>query len=210
MSYTQNFHDSVRSVIAPRLQNIGFRQRDSLVFTRSMGSFIQVIEFASSTPTDERFTVRLGIFIPFAPDADGCDLDIVGPARVNRCQLRVSLGKILYGKDYIWKTSLVWDETYKQMRDALRGILIHGLSWLSQSSEQAALTRHFARAAAWFPEGYKLPSVPPMVLLGLLYETAADHPQARRWYRRSLQPDLPLTIGLRMWVWNRLHNLPAE
>lgn len=210
MSYTENFYDSVRAVIAPRLYNIGFRQRDSLTFTRPIGRFVQVIEFASSSAADERFTVKLGIFVPFAPDVEGDDLDPVEITSVGRCQVRASLGKILYGKDYIWKTSLAWDETYRQMRDALRGILIHGLGWLAQSSEPAALVRYFARAAARYPEGHKSSSVPPMVMLGLLYEVSSEPGQARRWYKRALQPGSNIGLGLRQWIYNRLHNLPAD
>ncbi|MBM3463710.1 MAG: DUF4304 domain-containing protein [Armatimonadetes bacterium] len=210
MSYTENFYDSVRAVIAPRLYNIGFRQRDQLVFTRPIGRFVQVIEFASSTPSDERFTVRLGIYVPFAPDVEGDDLGLVGVPGVSRCQVRASLGKILYGKDYIWKTSLAWDETYRQMRDALRGILIHGLGWLAQSSEPAALVRYFARGAARYPDGHKSSSVSPMVMLGLLYEVTSEPGQARRWYRRALSANGPMTPGLRGWLYNRMHNLPTE
>jgi len=210
VSYTENFYDSVRSVIAPRLHNIGFRQRDALTFTRPIGRFIQVVEFASSSPNDERFTVRLGIFVPFAPTWEGEDEDPYTPMTVPRCQVRASLGKILYGKDYIWKTSLAWDETYRQMRDALRGILIHGLGWLAQSSEPAAMVRYFARAAARFPEGHRTNMVSPLVMLGLLHELGNEPGQARRWYRRALQPEYASTLGLRQWLYNRLHNLPEE
>lgn len=210
LSYTENFYDSVRSVIAPRLFNIGFRQRDNLVFNRPIGRYIQVIEFAAHPPGDERFTVRLGIFVPFAPDANGDELDPLLVPGVTRCQVRASLGKILYGKDFIWKTSKVWDETYRQMRDALRGILIHGLGWLAQSSEHAALIRCFARAAARYPEGYRLNHLPPAVMLGILYEASEEPAQARRWYRRSLEPDPYVSLGLRQWLYNKLHNLPAD
>lgn len=197
-------------MIAPRLFNIGFRQRDNLVFNRPIGRFTQIIEFAAHPPGDERFTVRLGIYIPFAPDINGEDHDPIQVPGVSRCQVRASLGKILYGKDFIWKTSKVWDETYRQMRDALRGILIHGLGWLAQSSEQAALIRYFARAAARYPEGHRANQLPPAVMLGLLYAVNEEPAQARRWYRRSLEPDQLVTLGLRQWVYNKLHNLPAD
>lgn len=210
LSYTENFYDSVRAVIAPRLFNIGFRQRDNLVFNRPIGPFVQVIEFAAHPPGDERFTVRLGIYVPFAPDTNGDEYDPVAVPGVTRCQVRASLGKILYGKDFIWKTSKVWDETYRQMRDALRGILIHGLGWLAQSSEQSALVRYFARAAARYPEGHRPNQIPPAVMLGLLYESAGEPAQARRWYQRSLEPDPLTTLGLRQWVYNKLHNLPVD
>lgn len=210
LSYTENFYDSVRAVIAPRLFNIGFRQREELVFNRPIGRYVQVIEFAAHPPGDERFTVRLGVFVPFAPDISGGEPNPIDVPGATRCQVRASLGKILYGKDFIWKTSKVWDETYRQMRDALRGILIHGLGWLAQSSEQAALVRYFARAAVRYPEGHRPNQVPPFVMLGALYESAEEIAQARRWYKRALEPDPLVTMGLRMWLYNKLHNLPSE
>lgn len=217
LSYTENFYDSVNAVIAPRLFNIGFRQRDELVFNRPIGRYIQVIEFAAHPPGDERFTVRLGIYVPFAPDVQGAELDPIEVPGVTRCHVRASLGKILYGKDFIWKTSKVWDETYRQMRDALRGILIHGLGWLAQTSEHASLIRYFARAAARYPEGHRMNQLPPAVMLGLLYEVSDEPAQARRWYRRALEavvnahgPQPSASLGLRQWIYNKLHNLPGE
>ena len=210
MSYTENFQASVQAVIAPRLHNIGFRQQARLIFMRPIGRFQQVIEFAPSRSDDERFTVRLGIYLPFAPGPDGEEPDPLDAPGVSRCHVRVSLGKILYGKEFIWKTSLAWDEAYRQMRDALRGILIHGLGWLAQSSEPAALVRFFARQVARQAEQHRSHSLPPTVLLGLLYEATGEAAQARRWYRRAVQRQGEAGLGLRAWIFNRLHNLPAD
>ncbi len=210
LSSTENFYDSVRAVIAPRLVNVGFRQRDNLIFNRPVGRLIQVIELAGHHPDDERFTVRLGIHLPFVPDLNGDEQDPLVIPGVTRCQLRASLGKILYGKDFIWKTSPVWDEAYRQMRDALRGILIHGLGWLAQSSEQETMIRCFTRAAARYPEGHRSTQVPPALLLGLLHEAGSRTATARDWYLCALAAEPALSFGLRRWLYNRLHNLPSE
>lgn len=210
LSYTQQFYDSVRAVIAPRLQNIGFQQRHNLVFHRPVGRFVQVIELAAHPPGEERFTVRLGIYVPFAPDANGEPPDPTRVPGVTRCQFRASLGKILYGRDFIWRTSKEWNETYRQMRDALRGILVHGLAWLSQTSEPSLLIRHCARVAGRYPDGHRVDQLPPTVLVGLLHESQGEPTQARAWYRRAVDTDGCMSMGLRMWVCNRLHNLPTD
>lgn len=208
LTYTPQFSESVRSVITPRLQNIGFQPRHDLVFLRPAGRFTQVIELVAHPPGDERFTVRLGIYVPFAPDANGDPPDPLPVSGVTRCQFRASLGKLLHGRDFIWKTSKEWSETYRQMRDALRGILIHGLCWLSQTREPSMLIRHCARIAGRHPEGHRCDQLPPSVLMGLLYEAHGDAGQARVWYRRAIDIEGGMSMGLRMWVCNRLHNLP--
>lgn len=208
MSNVENLQASVQAIIAPRLHNIGFRQPACLVFTRPIGRFVQVIEIAPSQDERERFTVRLGIHLPLLPGADGEETDPLVVPCVARCLVRASLGRILYGKEYVWKTSVAWDEAYRQMREALRGILIHGLGWLAQSSEPAALVRHFARRVARRGEEAGGAAVPAEVVLGVLYEAIGENGQAGRWYRRAVEPEAGGRLGLRAWLFNRMHNLP--
>ena len=196
-------------VVAPRLANVGFRHRDTLVFHRPVGRFIQVIEFAAHPPGSERFTVRLGVYLPFAPDVNGEPRDPSEIAGVTRCQLRASLGRILYGKEFIWKTSAEWDETYRQMRDALRGILACGLGWLAKSTDLTVLLRYYVREASRSEPSARGCQLPAAEMLGLLHEAREEPEHARVAYRQALS-DVSLTrSGLREWLCNRLHNLPV-
>ncbi|NDD27931.1 MAG: DUF4304 domain-containing protein [Proteobacteria bacterium] len=209
LSINDTFCDSVQAVITPRLINVGFRHRGRLLFSRSNGRFTQVIEFVAP-PGDGRFAVRLGVHMPFAPDVDGDTLPQTLPPHVTRCHVRASLGRILQGRDHLWTASPEWDETYRQMRDALRGILHHGLCWLAQCCEPDLLIRHFERAAER-PCGHGSPAhLPAAVVVGLLHESRERWEEAACWYRQSLQGRTFLTPGLREWVYNRLHNLPVR
>lgn len=204
----RQLHESVRAVIAPRLSNIGFQERQDLLFVRRAGRVLQVIELAARASADPRFTVHLGIFVPSAPDVNGEPLDPTVTPSVSQCHFRVSLGRMIHGHDHLWKTSDAWDETVRQMRDVLRGILFQGLCWLARSSEPTLLVRHCARVASRPASTGE--ALAPAVLLGLLQEMQGQPAQARTSYRRALDGTPPVSLGLRFWIHNRLHNLPAD